>query len=457
MVISLNRMNMLKLILFTIIILFGAGVFMYLNKCRTSKIETFIETFLQHDPSQCDYYIHQYETYSNSEFRDAYLRCTEHISTVETELGSLLSSADLIDKHDMLTETKSNLIASNLELQSDLEYSKSNYESLSNSNITLTEQHARLRASKSNLESVSNLLNDMDSYQSRIDSLSNLEAEITQQVCTAMNTDCGLQSMETLTKDKLQEVLQKHIDIVPKLSKAYILAVKMWIAYKKASGTDNNDALIESSHSNMLFALNQYNNTISLFNTVETSMYSVVQYFSLYKDNFYYTTYAASNSRITLSNIPSSDSVTIDSVTIDFDTDSNVYTYNAGDDVYDKLFETCTSSNTSSLVESSSNQYTYSVEASCASNNYAEIIETISNCSDRDRETCLKEQSSNVQSGLEYIYRSEFSREEINQNYTDDDAENSFSSATSAVDEKIIKTFLQHVFNTTKPTSTTTS
>lgn len=445
MVISLNRMNMLKLILFTIIILFGAGVFMYLNKCRTSKIETFIETFLPHDPSQCDYYIHQYETYSNSEFRDAYLRCTEHISTVETELGSLLSSADLIDKHDMLTETKSNLIASNLELQSNLADSNTYYESLSNSNIALTEQHAGLTASNSNLESVSNLLNDMDSYQLRINSLSDLEAEITNQVCEEMGSNCGLQSIETLTKDKLQEVLQNHIDVVPKLSEAYILAVKMWIAYKKASGTGNNDALIDPvSDSNMSSALNAYNDTISLFNTVEKSMYSVVQYFSLYKDNFYYTTHAAaaSNSTITLSNIPNSS----DSVIIDFDTDSNVYdyTYNAGDDVYDKLFQTCTSSNTSSLVESSSNQYTYSVEASCASSNYAEIIETISNCSDRD--TCVKEQSSNVQSGLEYIYRSEFSRDNINGTYTDDD-ETSFSSFTSTVDEKIIKTFLHHVFN----------
>jgi len=460
MVISLNRMNMLKLILFTIIILFGAGVFMYLNKCRTSKIETFIETVL---PSQCDYYIQEYETNSNSQFRDAYLRCTEHISTVETELGSLLNSADLIDAHDMLTETKSNLIASNLELQSDLEDSKSNYESLRNSNVQLTEQHAGLIASNSNLVSVSNLLYEMDSYQSRIDSLSDLEAEITQQVlCTEMNTDCGLERIETLTKDKLQEVLQNHIDVVPKLSKAYILAVKMWIAYKKAGGggdDDDDTRLIAAGDSNMLAARGAYDSTIALFNTVETSMYSVVQYFSLYKDNFYYTTYAAaaSNSTITLSNIPNI-YTTGNGITIDFNTDSNVYTYNAGDDVYNKLFETCTSSNTQSLVSGSSNpeKYTYEVEASCASNNYAEIIETISNCDDRD--TCVKEQSNNVQSGLEYIYRSQFSRDQINGTYTDDDdAETSFSSATSAVDEKIIRTFLHHVFNTTKPTSTTTS
>jgi len=68
MVISLNRMNisMLKLILFTIILLFGAGIFMYLNKCRTAKIETFVEGVLEHDPTQCDYYIQEYETNSNS-------------------------------------------------------------------------------------------------------------------------------------------------------------------------------------------------------------------------------------------------------------------------------------------------------------------------------------------------------------------------------------------------------
>lgn len=445
MVISLNRMNisMLKLILFTIIILFGAGIFMYLNKCRTAKIETFVEGVLEHDPTQCDYYIQEYETTSNSEFRDAYLRCTEHISTVETELGSLLNSADLIDTHYMLTETKSNLLASNQELNSNLTDSNNYYESLSNSNVQLTAQHAGLTASNSNLETISNLLNVMDNYQLRINSLSNLEAEITNQVCTEMSEGCGLQSIETLTTDKLQEVLQNHIDIVPKLSKAYILAVKMWIAYQKAGGGgDDETRLIDAEDSNMQDAIQSYDNTIELFKTVETSMYSVVQYFSLYKDNFYYTTHAAaeSNSTITLSNIHNGEDITIP-----FNSNDNyVYSF---DDVYDKLFETCTSSNTRSNVEGSSNpeKYTYSVEASCASSNYAEIIESISNCSDRDN--CVKEQSSNVQSGLEYIYRSEFSRNQINS--TDDE----FSSVTSEVDQKIVGTFLDKVFNTVKPSA----
>lgn len=446
MVISLNRMNisMLKLILFTIILLFGAGIFMYLNKCRTAKIETFVEGVLKHDPTQCDYYIQEYETKSNSEFRDAYLRCTEHISTVETELGSLLNSADLIDAHDMLTETNSNLLASNQELNSNLAASNSNYATLSNYNVELTAQHAGLTASNSNLETISNLLDVMDVYQSRIDSLSNLEAEITTQVCTEMSQYCGLQSIETLTKDALQGFLQNHIDIVPKLSKAYILAVKMWIAYQKAGG-GTNPLVDNDSDPKMIAARNAYNNTITLFNTVETSMYSVVQYFSLYKDNFYYTIHAAaaSNSTITLTNGS-------DNITIPFN--SNVYSYNANEYVYDTLFQTCTSSNTQSHIEGSSNpeKYTYSVEASCASSNYAEIIENISDCS--DRETCVKEQSSNVQSGLEYIYRSGFSRDTINNDYSTDD---DFSNVTTDVDEKIIKTFLHRVFNTEKPSAST--
>jgi len=352
----------------------------------------------------------------------------------------------------MLTETKSNLWASNQELNSNLADSNDYYASLSNSNVQLTEQHAGLTASNSNLETISNLLTDMDLYQQKIDALSDLEAQITNQVCTAMSQmseDCGLESIETLTTDKLQEVLQNHIDIVPKLSKAYILAVKMWIAYKKAGG-GGDDALISVGDSNMRAAREEYDSTIALFNTAETSMYSVVQYFSLYKDNFYYTTHAAaeSNSTITLSNIPNSS----DSITIDFNSNDSHYTYTVGDDdVYNKLFETCTSSNTQSLVEGSSNQYTYTVAASCASSNYAEIIESISNCDDRNRDTCVKEQSSNVQSGLEYIYRNQFSRNQINGDYSDDDA---FSNATSEVDEKIIKTFLHHVFNTNKPSTT---
>lgn len=453
MVISLNRMNIsiLKLILFTIIISFGAVIFMYINKCRTSKIEAFVEGVLEHDPTQCDYYIQEYETNSNSEFRDTYLKCTEHISTIETELGSLLNSADLIDAHDMLTEINSNLSASNRELKSNLADSNDHYESLSNSNVQLTEQHAGLTVYNSNLETISNLLNDMDSNQLRINSLSNLEAEITQQVCTKMSQmspECGLQSMETLTKEKLQEVLQNHIDIVPKLSKAYILAVKMWIAYQKA-GSGTNPLVDSGTDSNMKAALDAYDSTIDLFNTAETSMYSVVQYFSLYKDNFYYTTHAASesNSTITLS-IPNSS----DSITIDFNSNDSdyTYTYNAGD-VYAKLFETCTSSNTQSNVDGLSNQYTYTVAAVCTASNYAEIIESISNCDDRD--TCAKEQSSTVESGLEYIYRSRFSRYVINEEYANDDA---FSKATAEVDEKIIKTFLNHVFNTNKPSASST-
>ena len=451
MVISLNRMkvSILKLILFTIVILFGAGVFMYLNKCRTSKIESFVEELLDHDPTQCDRYIREYETNSNSAFRDSYLRCTEHISTVEDHVVSLLSAADLIDEHEMLTQTNSDLTESNQQLTSNLAASNDYYESLSNSNVQLTAQHAGLTASNSNLETISNLLNDMDGYQSQIESLSNLESEITLQVCREMGSNCGLQSMETLTKEKLQQVLQNHIDIVPKLSKAYILAVKMWIAYQKASGGGGDDALIDgSTDSNMIAAIAAYNNTITLFNQVETSMYSIVQYFSLYKDNFYYTTHAASNSTITLFNIPNGN----DNITIDFNTNSNVYNYSfdAGDDVYDKLFETCTSSNTQSLVENSSNQYTYTVSPTCASSNYAEIIETISNCS--NRETCVKEQSSNVQSGLEYIYRNKFSRDQINSDYSADN----FSSVTSEVDQKIVGTFLYKVFNTEKPTASGT-
>lgn len=445
MVISLNRMNVsiLKLILFTIVILFGAGVFMYLNNCRTSKIESFVEdNTLEHDPTQCDYYIQQYESNSNSEFRDSYLRCTEHISTVEDHVVSLLSAADLIDEYEMLSQTKSNLQDSNQELRSNLTASNLHYASLSNSNVQLTAQHARLTESNTNLESVSNLLDEMDRYQLRIDSLSSLEAEITEKVCREMGSNCGLQSMETLTKDKLQEVLQNHIDIVPKLSKAYILAVKMWIAYQKAIGL-----IDESTDSNMESAREAYNDTISLFNQVEKSMYSIVQYFSLYKDNFYYTTHAvaASNSTISLSNIPNSENITIT-----FNSNDNVYSFNANDDVYDKLFETCTSSNTQTSVDDGlSNQYIYTVEAACAKRNYAEIIESISNCEDRnrDRDTCVKEQSSNVQSGLEYIYRSQFSRDQINRDYTDDD----FSSVTSGVDQKIVGTFLDKVFNTEKP------
>lgn len=434
MVFCFNRMNISvsNLILFSIMLLSLILIFGYFNNTRTSKIENFIDPIVVScTPENYKMYTTQYITNSNMEFKDAYEKCTDHVSTVNLNMMSLNDELQyLMDSNIDLNDLNGSLTGTRNGLSNDLTNSNNHFYSLSNSNILLNENLVGLTDSNSNLNSVSNLLDSMDSYQNRINALSNLENTITGQICDEMNqgVNCGLNSIETLTKEKLQEVLQSHIDSIPDLSQAYILAVKMWIAYQKASL----GSLIDSSDSNMVAAIGAYDETMETLNRAEKSMYTVIQLYSLYKDNFFHTTEGESNSMITLSNLPNNTNTNIN---IPF---SNSFTYSnqVSDNSYNKLFETCSSSNT----ETETNSNIYNVEALCTSSNYSVIIETItaSNCSTTDeREDCVREQDSNVRSGLEYIYRSEFTRESIN-NIVDN---------KNMVDQNIIITFLHNVFN----------
>ena len=429
MVFCFNRMNISvsNLILFSIMLLSLILIFGYFNNTRTSKIENFIDPIVVScTPENYKMYTTQYITNSNMEFKDAYEKCTDHVSTVNLNMMSLNDELQyLMDSNIDLNALNGSLTTKRDELSSNLTNSNNHFDSLSDSNIQLNENLVGLTDSNSNLNSVSNLLDSMNSYQNRIDALNSLENTITGQICQEMSVNCGLNSIETLTKEKLQEVLQSHIDSIPNLSQAYILAVKMWIAYQKASLGN----LIDSSDSNMVAAIGAYDETMETLNRAEKSMYTVIQLYSLYEDNFFHTTEGKSNSMITLSNLPNNTNINIPF--------SNSFTYSnqVSDNPYNKLFETCSSSNT----ETDSN--IYNVEALCTSSNYSVIIETItaSNCSTNDeREDCVREQDSNVRSGLEYIYRSEFTRESINNT-----VENK-----NTVDQNIIITFLYNVFNT---------
>ena len=306
MVFCFNRMNISvsNLILFSIMLLSLILIFGYFNNTRTSKIENFIDPIVVScTPENYKMYTTQYITNSNMEFKDAYEKCTDHVSTVNLNMMSLNdelqylmdSNIDLNDLNGSLTETRNGL-------SNDLTNSNNHFQSLSDSNIRLNENLVGLTDSNSNLNSVSNLLDSMDNYQNRINALSNLENTITGQICDEMSqgVNCGLNSIETLTKEKLQEVLQSHIDSIPDLSQAYILAVKMWIAYQKAYL----GSLIDSSDSNMVAAIGAYDETMETLNRAEKSMYTVIQLYSLYKDNFFHTTEGESNSMITLSNLP---------------------------------------------------------------------------------------------------------------------------------------------------------
>ena len=403
-----------------IIILVLLCIFYYVNTKRTRVIEQF------NDVTGC--------------LKDQELvnGLCQYKTGVEIEMVPLSTELiNLIDLNIDLTGQLSNLTESNTTLSNTLSNSEDRRDALAVTNSNLTQSNADLTETVSNYQSISNLLGEMDALQLKVNALSDLENTIVNEMCSNLDIDssssnCSLISIEKLTKEKLQNVLQEHINMIPSLSKSYILAVKLWIAYKKACG---NDCLVEVTNSNMLEAKEAYDDTMRNLKAGEQSMYTVKELYSLYNSNFYYTNIESNAADFTLSNASSNYNIVfVGSSNYKYD-DYNI------EDPYSKLFETCTSSNTLSRDLADSN--IFDVEGViCASSNYSEIVETISNCFNRDE--CQKEQNSNIQSGLEYIYRDQFHRVYIN-GYSD--TNDASSDQKNQVDENIIKTFLYKVFN----------
>jgi hypothetical protein len=392
-----------------------------------------------------EYYKEQYLTLSNDAFEDAYKKCHNFYSTIDLHTKS--SSSELLTLKNRfvdLSESNNDLTEERDGLSNDLADSNAYLYALSNSNQELNQELRGLSNDNKDLESISNLLDDMDSYQEKINKLTELENIINSQLCDEMKQNCSLYEMEHFTKEKLEAILQNHINTIPDLSKAYILAVKMWVAYQKASG---DRPLIESNEPNMESAIKSYNDTIELLKTAEESMYKVRELYKLNKDLFYYTTKAeaASNSTIHLNVFESSNPIEI--------TFSNEFIYTPSEIVnneYDALFSTCSSSNNSSqetisLTTGGENTVNiWTVTPYCSLSNYANIIENdIGNCAiGSNREDCVREQNQEVKSGLEYIYRSKFSRSDINRSTNTDLPENK-----NEVDNLIAIAFLNKVFN----------
>ena len=476
MVISLNRMN-IRIVAIILFCVFVFVLFTYFNKCRIKTIEHFFEDAdanadtaspteetevitaptvereskispikILCNEDNFEYYKEQYLTLSNDAFEDAYKKCHNFYSTIDLHTKS--SSSELLTLKNRfvdLSESNNDLTEERDGLSNDLAESNAYLYALSNSNQELNQELIRLSNSNNDLESISNLLDDMDSYQEKIDKLTDLENIINSQLCDEMQQNCSLYEMEHFTKEKLEAILQNHINTIPDLSKAYILAVKMWVAYQKASG---DRPLIESTDPNMRSAIKSYTDTIDLLKTAEESMYKVRELYKLNKDLFYYTTEAeaASNSTIHLNVFDESSNP----IEITF---SNGFVYNPSPSItgeYDALFSTCGSSNDSSQEtislktggENTVNIWT--VTPYCSSSNYANIIENgIGNCAiESSREDCVREQNQEVKSGLEYIYRSKFLRSHINSSTNTDLPANK-----NDVDNLIAIAFLNKVFN----------
>ena len=477
MVISLNRMN-IRIVAIILFCVFVFVLFTYFNKCRIKTIEHFFEdasadaSSLTEETEEVstpivereskispikiacnednfEYYKEQYLTLSNDAFEDAYKKCHNFYSTIDLHTKSSSSKlltlknrfADLSKSNNDLTEERDGL-------SNDLADSNAYLRALTESNTKLNDELEGLSNNNKDLESISNLLGDMDSYQEKINKLTELEDTINSQLCTEMKQNCSLYEMEHFTKEQLEAILQNHIDTIPNLSKAYILAVKMWVAYQKAGG---NRPLIERTDLDMQYAIKSYNDTIDLLKTAEESMYKVRALYKLNKDLFYYTTAAeaASNSTIHLNVFESESSNPIE---ITF---SNDFVYNpiesiTGSDYsdYDTLFSTCGSSNNSSQKTISlgtggiSTMDIWTVTPYCSSSNYENIIENgIHNCDiGSNRDDCVREQNPEVESGLEYIYRSKFSRSDIN-------SSTNLPGNKNEVDSRIANAFLNKVFN----------
>ena len=417
-----------------IMILVSFIILYYCNTKRTKVIENFFDDNI-YDVKGC---------LKDQELVNGLCKYT---TDVEIEMVPLSTELiNLIDLNIDLTGQLTTLTDSNTKLSKDLLNSNNHRSNLAVTNSILTDSNAYLTETVSNYQSISNLLGEMDQLQLRVNALSNLENTIVNETCSNLDigsSNCSLISIEKLTKEKLQNVLQEHINMIPSLSKSYILAVKLWIAYKKACGGDDPNCLVSNSDQKMQEAKEAYDDTMRNLKAGEQSMYAVKELYSLYNSNFYYTesniesNIESNAADFTLSNASSNYNI----VFVGSSNYKYVDDYYIVDHPYSKLFETCTSSNTLSNHLADSNIFDVK-GVICGSSSYSEIVESISNCDNRD--TCKKEQDSNIQSGLEYIYRDEFDRVYIN-GYSD--TNDASSDQKNQVDENIIKTFLFKVFN----------
>jgi hypothetical protein len=388
-------------------------VFDYFNRNRFSLIEPFVV------PVNCSPDNMRLYEQDRGLYEDEYNQCFKITSIRDVDGPQLDTEQSRLERaNKALTYQLSQLTSEHETLSNNITLSNAELVSRSNINTQLTQCNIYLNSENSNLTSISNLLLDMDALQGTYDSLSNLEYTIIGEMCTQMlngDSNCGVTQKEDFTKDKLQEILQAHIRMIPYLSESYLLAVKLWIAYNKAEGL-----VMDTDREH---AIDSYNSTLDTLKAAEKSMYNVKVLYNLYKSNLYYTSSNASNANFSLSN---NDEV----FDISYTGNQYMYTSNSLSDTYNKLFETC-----SNNIESTSNIFIIT-DLECASSNYDDMIESISNCTDRP--DCERAQSSNVQSGLEYIYRNEFSRDDVNLYPT--------STSKNTVDDNIINMFISKVF-----------
>tara|TARA_B110000261_G_scaffold161089_1_gene201908 strand:- start:331 stop:1470 length:1140 start_codon:yes stop_codon:yes gene_type:complete len=368
---------------------------------------------------ECSYennklYYTRYITESNQEFKELYEKCNDKTSTVDIAMKSIRNDLiALMESNINLNAELSNLNNSQASLSNELSESNIYRTQLTESNIYLTDSNNSLSNEYDKLVGISNLVDEMRSHQSNLDLLYDLDGIISEEVCLEMlggsnlGSNCGLISAEKLTKDKFEKTLQAHINDIPILSTSYILAVKLWIATKKADTlftTTNHDTTILSQ------AREAYGYTMKLLNDVEVSMYNIIQLYHAYGRNFYYSEDNIGN--ISLSNV----SETYSNISL------IVPDITANDNIYQELCGTCSSSNIDSDSIVCSNLPSEEVEE-----------ETLSDD---------KKQPTPIRSGLEKIYRSNFTRNFIN-TYSENTVSNT---EKSNIDEKIISTFLYKVF-----------
>lgn len=357
----------------------------------------------------------------------------QYISNIEDDMKSPYTTVltDLLDTNGQLKNTLSNLTDVNASIRDQLVTSNLRVSTMSNELTLLTDNKSNLDTTVTNFKEIDNILSH--SVQSQVDALSDLEYTIVGEMCSSMGcVNQGLSQKESLTREKLTEILQGHINVIPHLSRSYILAVKLWIAHKKyvtILSTDNDD---------IKRALSTYNETLDRLKEAEESMFVVKELYEMYKRNVYHTP-PSDNATITLSNV---DDEIGSSTQIRFD--SNGYRYNGKIEFpeYDKLFQTCTSSNVQDVTTT-----VWSIDSvECSASNYS-LIENIRECPKLPQnDECLIAQPSIVKSGLEYIYRSELSRDYINSSTSSISSINQVDTINH-VDTNIKKMFLHKVFN----------
>lgn len=450
-------------------------LFVYINE---KKERLFKENFNTVDDIVCNkdtivFYADEYINKQNVLYETHYKKCSDYTSTVDTlDVSPTNQHIILTDINNMLTslnETLENTKASEINRRS---LSNQYNNELSASNATLFSNSNTHFNRIEDLNDINDLYGSMDYIQTQVNALSNLDGLILNDLCSEIlnnegdyKTTCSLISQEDFSRDKLESMINTYVLHIPKLSTAYILALKTWITYNQVSSIleiNQDQATIRDLLNN---AIDKYNSTMEAFKSTEESMFKTMKVYQKFKSNFYHTNSNDTNREqrkaISISQASLVDYVGVTVFSINNDTDG--YAYNPLiSDAYrfmeEYLFSSC---DLSINIDGEGNHFIRPGDSLICKNisipnreearadniedntDFQVVERNIDGCSGSPTdEACVeKQQSKFIKSGIEYIFRRSFPRNVVK------DVSLEQMTMKKDVDKNLMNVFLKKMFD----------